>query len=122
MRQGEIARLCNFAPAVSNLAAPPMCRSSLVLVGMRLWSANAWDGRMSAITSYSPLLPASERPIGRMAQRTLAMIRAWRSRMRQRSELLLLNAVELRELSLTEADVNQEARRLFWEDIRLSSR
>src|SRR6516164_7347726 len=60
---------------------------------------------MSAITSYSPLLAASERPIGRMAQRTLAMIRAWRSRMRQRSELLLLNGVELRELSLTEADV-----------------
>ena len=42
--------------------------------------------------------------------------------MRQRSELLLLNAVELRELSLTEADVNQEARRLFWEDIWLSGR
>ena len=77
---------------------------------------------MSAITSYSPLLVASERPIGRMTQRTLAMIRAWRSRMRQRSELLLLNAVELRELSLTEAGVDQEARRLFWEDIRLSSR
>ena len=57
-----------------------------------------------------------------MTQRTLAMIRAWRSRMRQRSELLLLNAVELRELSFTEADVDQEARRLFWEDIRLSSR
>ena len=86
------------------------------------WAANAWDGRMSAITSYSPLLPASERPIGRMAQRTLAMIRAWRSRMRQRSELLLLNAVELRELSLTEADVDHEARKLFWEDFRLSGR
>ena len=77
---------------------------------------------MSAITSYSPLLVASERPIGRMTQRTLAMIRAWRSRISQRSELLLLNTVELRELSLTEADVDQEARRLFWEDIRLSSR
>jgi len=42
--------------------------------------------------------------------------------MRQRSELLLLNAVELRELSFTEADVDQQARTLFWEDIRLSSR
>ena len=50
------------------------------------------------------------------------MIRAWRSRMRQRSELLLLNAVELRELSLTEADVDHEARKLFWEDFRLSGR
>ena len=77
---------------------------------------------MSAVTSYSPSFAAGERPIGRMTQRTLAMIRAWRSRMRQRSELLLLNAVELRELSLTEADIDQEARRLFWEDIRLSSR
>ena len=77
---------------------------------------------MSAVTSYSPSFAAGERPIGRMTQRTLAMIRAWRSRMRQRSELLLLNTVELRELSLTEADVDQEARRLFWEDIRLSSR
>ena len=54
---------------------------------------------MSAITSYSPLFAASARPIGRMAQRTLAVIRTWCSRMRQRSELLLLNAVELRELS-----------------------
>jgi len=42
--------------------------------------------------------------------------------MRQRSELLLLNAVELRELSLTEADVDHEASKLFWEDIRLSGR
>ena len=77
---------------------------------------------MSAITSYSPLFAAGERPIGRMAQRALAMIRAWRSRMRQRSELLLLNAVELRELSLTEADVDHEACKPFWEDIRLSGR
>ena len=77
---------------------------------------------MSAITSYSPLFAASARPIGRMAQRTLAVIRTWCSRMRQRSELLLLNAVELRELSLTEADVDHEACKLFWEDIRLSGR
>ena len=31
----------------------------------------------------------------------------------------MLNAVELRELSLTEADVNREAVKPFWESIRL---
>ena len=52
-------------------------------------------------------------------QCTLSGIRAWRTRARQRSELLMLNAVELRELSLTEADVNREASKPYWASIRL---
>jgi len=42
--------------------------------------------------------------------------------MRQRRELLMLNDIELRELSLSEADVNREARKPFWEAIRLTGR
>ena len=39
--------------------------------------------------------------------------------MRQRSELLMLNGVELRELSLIEADVNREANKPFWQSMHL---
>jgi uncharacterized protein YjiS (DUF1127 family) len=42
--------------------------------------------------------------------------------MRQRRELLILNAVELREHSLTEADVNYEARKPFWEGLQIKGR
>jgi len=42
--------------------------------------------------------------------------------MRQRRELLMLNDIELRELSLSEADVKREARKPFWEAIRLTGR
>jgi uncharacterized protein YjiS (DUF1127 family) len=42
--------------------------------------------------------------------------------MRQRRELLMLNDVELRELSLTAADVNSEVSKPFWESISLTSR
>jgi uncharacterized protein YjiS (DUF1127 family) len=45
-----------------------------------------------------------------------------RRRMRQRRELLMLNDIELRELSLSEADVKREARKPFWEAIRLTGR
>jgi uncharacterized protein YjiS (DUF1127 family) len=55
-------------------------------------------------------------------QRAFAAIRAWRTRLRQRRELLMLNDVELRELSLTEADVNRETRKPFWESIGLTDR
>ena len=66
---------------------------------------------MSAIADHSPSLPASGtlglRFVGRMGLRSLITIRAWRSRMRQRRELLMLNGVELRDPSLTEADVDR---------------
>ncbi len=42
--------------------------------------------------------------------------------MRQRRELLMLNDVELRELSLTAADVNRETSKPFWESISLTDR
>jgi len=42
--------------------------------------------------------------------------------MRQRRELLMLNDVELRELSLVEADVNREIGKAFWEPILLTGR
>lgn len=81
---------------------------------------------MSAIASHSPSLPASGilgiRVVRGIAQRTLTVIRAWRVRMHQRRELLMLNNVELRELSLTEADVDREARKPFWEGIQLTGR
>ena len=40
----------------------------------------------------------------------------------QRSELSMLNAVELLELSLTEAAVNRETSKPFWESIALTGR
>lgn len=57
-----------------------------------------------------------------MGLRSLITIRAWRARMRQRRELLMLNGVELRDLSLTEADVDRETRKPFWEGIQLTGR
>ena len=44
------------------------------------------------------------------------------ARMRQRRELLMLNGVELRDPSLTEADVDRETRKPFWEGIQLTGR
>jgi uncharacterized protein YjiS (DUF1127 family) len=76
---------------------------------------------MSVIADHSHSLRARPsflawrvRGIGRS---TLEVIRAWRLRMRQRRELLMLNDVELRDLSLTEADV-----RSFWKGIQLTER
>lgn len=57
-----------------------------------------------------------------MGLRSLITIRAWRARMRQRRELLMLNGVELRDPSLTEADVDRETRKPFWEGIQLTGR
>ena len=81
---------------------------------------------MSAVADHSPSLPASRAirvlSFGRIIQSTVAATRAWQRRMRQRRELLILNDIELRELSLSEADVNREARKPFWETIRLTGR
>jgi uncharacterized protein YjiS (DUF1127 family) len=81
---------------------------------------------MSAITHHSTLLCSSRtlsfRLFFGLEQRLLSVIYAWRARMRQRSELLMLNDVELRELSLTNADVNREASKPFWESISLTNR
>ena len=41
---------------------------------------------------------------------------------RQRRELLMLDGVELRDLSVTQADVDREARKPFWEGIQLTGR
>ena len=81
---------------------------------------------MSAIASHSPSLPASGtlgmRFFARAGQRAFTTIRAWQTRMRQRRARLMLNEVELRELSLTEADVNRETSKPFWESIGLTGR
>jgi len=81
---------------------------------------------MSAIASHSPSLPASGthrmRPFAGLGQRAFTAIRDWRTRMRQRRELLMLNDVELRELSFTAADVNREISKPFWESISLTGR
>ena len=126
MRYWTLARLCTFALTVSNLAAPAPCRPGLILIGMRLRPVNAEDGRMSAIASHSPSLPASGtlgmRFFARAGQRAFTTIRAWQTRMRQRRELLMLNEVELRELSLTEADVNRATSKPCWESIGLTGR
>ena len=78
----------------------------------------------SVIASHSPPFAASGsvgmRVFAKITQATFSVIRAWRARTRQRSELLMLNAVELREFSLTEADVNREMGKPFWESIRLN--
>jgi uncharacterized protein YjiS (DUF1127 family) len=81
---------------------------------------------MSAIASHSPSLPARRtlgmRLVAEIGQRASTMISVWRVSMRQRSELSMLNAVELRELSLTEADVNREISKPFWESMSLTGR
>lgn len=75
---------------------------------------------MPAIASHSSALSARgalARLYSGIGQRAFAAIRAWRTNMRQRRELLMLNDVELRELSLTAADVNRETSKPFWESI-----
>ena len=81
---------------------------------------------MSAIVSHSPCFVAN-RTLGmgwvaRNSRHAFNVIRSWRARMRQRNELLMLNAVELRDLSLTEADVNREASKPFWASNDISGR
>jgi uncharacterized protein YjiS (DUF1127 family) len=95
-------------------------------MGMGLLPANAQDGPMSAIASHSRPFAASgtvdKRFFAGIGRRELDAIHGWRIRMRQRSELMMLNGVELRELSLTEADVNREMRKPFWESIDINGR
>jgi uncharacterized protein YjiS (DUF1127 family) len=57
-----------------------------------------------------------------IGQRAFAALRAWQLNMRQRRELLLLNDVELRDISLSAADVNREAGKPIWETIRFAGR
>jgi uncharacterized protein YjiS (DUF1127 family) len=81
---------------------------------------------MSTITSHSTS-PLASGTLGgrffvRISQRAWDAIRALRLCMRQRRELLMLNDVELRELSLTEADVIRETSKPFWESISLTGR
>jgi uncharacterized protein YjiS (DUF1127 family) len=91
---------------------------------MGLRPANAQDVAMSVIASHSPPHAAGgtlgTRVFANTIQRTLSLIQAWRIRMRQRSELLMLDAVELRELSLTEADIDREASKPFWASLGLN--
>ena len=95
-------------------------------MSMRLLPANAQDGPVSEIASYSPPFAASgtadKRLFAGIGRRLLEALYAWRIRMRQRSELMMLNGVELRELSVTEADVNRETGRPFWESIDINGR
>jgi uncharacterized protein YjiS (DUF1127 family) len=81
---------------------------------------------MSTIASHSPSLPATSmsemRLFARMGQRAFSVIRAWQMSMRQRRELSKFNDVELRELSLTAADINREFNRPFWESVYLTGR
>ena len=124
MRYWSFGRLCTFALAVSNLAAPALGRPGLVLTGTGLRPTNEQDDvsncRSFALVTTSGTLGL--RFVGRMGLRSLITIRAWRARMRQRRELLMLNGVELRDLSLTEADVDRETRKPFWEGIQLTGR
>lgn len=126
MRYWAFGRLCAFALTVSNPAAPTPGDPGLVLTGTRLRPASEQDDLMSAIASHSTSLQVSGtfsmRLVGRIGQCTLTAIRGWRVRVRQRRELLMLNNVELRELSLTEADVDREASKPFWEGIQLTGR
>ena len=93
-------------------------------MGMRLLHANAQDGPMSEMASYSLPFAASEtadkRLFAGIGRPLLHTLHAWRIRTRQRSELMMLNSVELQELSVTEADVNRETGRPFWESIDIN--
>ena len=81
---------------------------------------------MSAITCHPLSSPASRtfgmRSFVGLGRRAFTVIRAWRNCMHQRRELLMLNDVELSDLSLTEADANREASKPFWESISLTGR
>ena len=78
---------------------------------------------MSVTISHSPTFAVrgtlAVRVFSRIGQRAACAIHQWGVRARQRRELLMLNDVELRELSLIEADVNREANKPFWQSIHL---
>lgn len=48
--------------------------------------------------------------IGRIA----GLARDWRKRLRQRTELLMLNDIELQDVRLSRADADAQARKAFW--------
>ena len=81
---------------------------------------------MSTITIRLHTLSAGGTFIMRLLAETCRRISAgfgvWRNNMRQRREMLMLNAVELRELSLIEADINREAGKPFWQRVHLTGR
>jgi uncharacterized protein YjiS (DUF1127 family) len=74
---------------------------------------------MSAIADHSLPLVTERRTF---LVWLLTTVHGWRTRMRQRRELLMLNAIELHDLSLVEADVSREARKSFWETVELTGR
>jgi len=51
-----------------------------------------------------------------------ATVVEWRRRMRQRSELMMLSAPELRDMMLTEADIDAQASKSFWQSIDIPAR
>jgi uncharacterized protein YjiS (DUF1127 family) len=95
-------------------------------MGMRLLPANAQDGPMSAIANHSSPFTArgtaNKRLFVGICRRLLDTLHAWCIRTRQRSELMMLNGTELRELSVTEADVNRETAKPFWQCIDINGR
>lgn len=61
----------------------------------------------------SPESPSGVSPfhyIGRIA----GLARDWRMRLRKRTELLMLNDVELQDMRLSRADADAEASKPFW--------
>jgi uncharacterized protein YjiS (DUF1127 family) len=82
---------------------------------------------MSAIGSHSPAFATSgtvdKQFFAGIDRRVPDAIHGWRIRMRQRSELMMLNGVELRELSFTGADANREMLKpFFWKSIDKNGR
>jgi uncharacterized protein YjiS (DUF1127 family) len=64
----------------------------------------------------------STRLVARIIHRLFSIVRTWRANVRQRRELLMFDAVELRDIRLTDADLHREATEYFWKNIRLSDR
>jgi uncharacterized protein YjiS (DUF1127 family) len=50
----------------------------------------------------------------RYINRITGLIRDWRVRLRQRTELLALDDIELQDMRLSRADIDGEARKPFW--------
>ncbi len=79
------------------------------------------DGRLPE-TGRSEVHAGTGRALGNAWAVVIAAFRTWRSRARQRRELMSLSQPELHDMCLSKADVDSEADKPFWRRLDLSVR
>ena len=84
---------------------------------MTVYADNRWPE-----TSRSEATVGLGGPLRNACAAVIAVFRTWYIRARQRRELMVLSQPELRDMRLSEIDVDAEARKPFWQRIDLPAR